>query len=66
VAEHPLFRHLQTSAATVARQTYAAAMAGRPFVVPGLQYKPLAAVLEYAPAALRRRLSVALCNVMAE
>jgi hypothetical protein len=66
VAQHPLFRHLQTSPATVARQTYAAAMAGKPFVVPGLQFKPLAAVLQYAPAPLRRKLSVALCNVMAE
>ena len=66
VAHHPLFRHLQTSSATVARQTYAAAMAGKPFIVPGLQFKPLAAVLQYAPAALRRKLSVALCKVMNE
>lgn len=66
VAQHPLFRHLQTSAATVARQTYAAAMAGKPLLVPGLQFKPLGAVLQYAPAPVRRRLSVALCGVMAE
>jgi hypothetical protein len=66
VAGHPLFRRLQTSAATVARQTYAAAMAGKPFIVPGLQYRPLVAVLQYAPAPLRRSLSVALCNVMSD
>jgi hypothetical protein len=66
VAEHRLFRHLQTSTETVARQTYAAAMAGKPFVVPGRQFKPLAAVLQYTPARVRRRLSVALCGVMAE
>jgi short-subunit dehydrogenase len=66
VAEHPLFRHLQTSTATVARETYAAAMAGKPFIVPGRQFKPLATVLQYAPAPLRRRLSVALCRVMSE
>ena len=66
VAEHPLFRHLQTSTATVARQTYAAAIAGKPLLVPGLQFKPLGALLQYAPAFVRRRLSVALCGVMAE
>jgi len=66
VAQHPLFRRLQTSPATVARQTYRAAMAGKPFVVPGLQFKPLGAALRHAPAPVARRLSVALCNVMAE
>lgn len=66
VAQHPLFRHLQTTPETVARETYAAAMRGKPFVVPGVQFKPLGAALQYAPARLRRRLSVALCNVMAD
>lgn len=66
VADHPLFRRLQTSPATVARETYAAAIAGKPFLVPGRQFKPLAVVLQYAPAPLRRRLSVALSGVMAE
>jgi hypothetical protein len=66
VADHPLFRHIQTSPAAVARQTYAAAIKGKPFVVPGVQYKPLALVLSYAPRAVRRRLSDALCKVMAD
>jgi hypothetical protein len=41
-------------------------MAGKPFLVPGRQFKPLAAVLQYAPAPARRRMSIALCSVMAE
>jgi len=66
VAEHPLCRHLQTTTATVARRSYGAAIAGKPLLVPGLQFKPLGAMLQYAPAPVRRRLSVALCGLMAE
>lgn len=58
------FNKLQMTPEAVARETYAAAMAGRAFVVPGLQNKALAAVLQHAPRPLRRRLSQALCKLM--
>lgn len=66
VAQHPLFRHLQTTPARVARESYRAAMSGKPFVVPGRQFKPLSAVLQYTPRAVRRPLSNLLCKVMAD
>jgi short-subunit dehydrogenase len=66
VAEHPLFRHIQTPPSAVVRESYAAVMRGKPFVVPGVQYKPLATVLQYSPRVVRRRLSEVLCKVMAD
>jgi uncharacterized protein len=62
-AEFPA-KYLQTASETVARQTYAAVMVGKPWIVPGRPYRAVAMMLEHSPRPVRRVMSRAFCSLM--
>jgi short-subunit dehydrogenase len=57
VAANPLYRRALMPPETVAREAYAAVMAGRSFVTHGAHHKVLGLALTHMPRALRLRLS---------
>ena len=66
VARAGPLRRLKMSPESVARISYEAVMSGRPLVVPGIQNRVTVAMLLHAPLPVRRRLSRALCRLMAD
>jgi uncharacterized protein len=64
VFAHPALRWAVMRPETVARQSYAAVMRGRPALVPGRHYATLATVLAHTPKPMSRGLSRALCALM--